>query len=104
MNITRIENPNQTLQGEERETLVEKLVDIARDGFGSEITQDDVENHVLTVDLLYLIENEGELVAFSSYDFLEVEGEQVLYLSGIVVKQDKQQRGIFEEVNRDAMG
>ena len=84
------------------DNLVKNLAEIATDGFGKERPEEDVRNHVLKVDRLYLA-FDGErdkLVAFSSYDYMDVEGQKVLYLCGTVVRKECQQLGLFELINR----
>ena len=95
--------PDKFFSGFERETLVEKLTDIARDGFGTDMSKQDVENHVLPVDQLYLVDVGGKLIGFSSYDLLRYQQKNILYLSGIVIKKEFQKCGLFRVVNSLAL-
>lgn len=101
--INLVYNPNDKFKDVKRKNLVSKLTEIARDGFGSSIAYDDVENHVLHVDALYLIYGKNDLIGFSSYDFITFKGKNILYLSGIVVKRDFQKNGLFNIVNKSAI-
>jgi hypothetical protein len=82
--------------------LVKSLADVATDGFGKLRPEADVRNHVLRVDRLYLAfdEAQGRLAAFSSYNYHNVCGKNVLYLCGTVVRKEYQQQGFFGLINR----
>lgn len=71
-----------------------ELADIARNGFGTDITDDDANNHILNVDFLHLIHAQSRIIGFASYDRFEFSKMKVLYLSGIVIRKDNQTRGI----------
>ncbi|MBU1199000.1 MAG: hypothetical protein KKF46_04665 [Nanoarchaeota archaeon] len=98
-NIRRIIKPDEFFQGKERENIIEDLTMIARNGFGSEITREDVENHVLKTGILYLMSKNNNKIGFASYDRMRLENKELLYLHGIVVKQEHQQEGLFYKVN-----
>ena len=92
--------------GELSKEVVSSLVDIARDGFGTQITDEDARNHILKVDFLQLIiSSAGNLIGFAGYDELKIRlvGGSVLYLSGIVIKQSDQNRGLGEYAIREAI-
>ena len=99
--LETIYNPYKTFSGIERKTLLDQLTDIAREGFGTQITRDDVENHVFDVHSLYLIKDRGEIVGFSAYD--RINEKNILYLQGIVLRQDYQKGGLFTRVNQQAL-
>ncbi|HII15742.1 MAG TPA: hypothetical protein HA362_05520 [Nanoarchaeota archaeon] len=101
--IKQINAPGKSFSGQERASLVCRLAEIARNGFGTAITMEDVENHVMNADNLYLIRQENEIVGFSSYDLLNVCESPILYLSGIVVERKSQKKGIFGRVNKLAL-
>lgn len=82
---------------------IDNIVEIARDGFGSEMSKEDVRTHVLDVDLLYLIFENKKLIGFSSYDFPKVAEEKIIYLNGIVVNQKNQKKGVFKQVNTQVL-
>ncbi|MFH1455736.1 MAG: hypothetical protein ABIF40_02195 [archaeon] len=99
----RIFRPDRRFKGNERKELVDKLTSVASDAFGMVRKRDDVEQHALNVDMLYLIQCKDVITGFATYDFLYSGGEKVLYLNGIVVQQCCQQKGIFSKVNKLAM-
>jgi hypothetical protein len=101
--IKLIKNPDKTTAGSERQTLVDRLAHIARTGFGTNITQEDVENHVMQVDKLYLIMEDSVIAGFSSYGIMEHNNRKILYLHGIVVMPEFQKHGIFQRLNRLAL-
>ena len=96
-------NPGKYFSGNERETLLNDLTDIARDGFGSEITKEDVENHVMNVDILSLMNNGNHIIGFSSFDNIRFNGMNILYLHGAVVKRNFQKNGIFSRFCKTVM-
>jgi hypothetical protein len=90
---------NDPRRSEEAQRLLPVLAAIARNGFGTAMTAEDVQTHVTGVDRLYLIRERENIVGFSSYD----QHDDVLYLNGIVVHRDCQKRGIFGHVNSIAL-
>ncbi len=84
--------------------IAEELAGVARDGFGTNITDDDANNHILNVDLLQLIYVQGRLVGFASYDIFEFSGMKVLYLSGVVIRKDNQTKGLSKMSLGNAIG
>ena len=96
-----IENPS----ANKHELNVGSLIGIARRGFGSEISEEDVVRHTLCVDFLHLLYLEGQLAGFASYNRRNIEGVSkqkisltkidVLYLSGIVIDNQHQKKGLY---------
>lgn len=84
------------------DNLVKSLAEVATDGFGKPRPEEDVRNHVLQVDRLYLAFDgaHDKLIAFSSYDYLDMHGCKTLYLCGTVVRKEYQNQGMFDLVNR----
>lgn len=101
--MERFDSPDSCFSGFDREVLVDKLTEIARDGFGSRMERGDVESHVMSVDALYLLNSGDEVVGFSSYDFLDSDDKRVLYLSGIVVKREFQKNGLFYKTQSEVI-
>ncbi len=95
INVQKIINPKKTVSKE----YVDRLTEITRNGFGSEITREDVEHHVLDVDELYLVKENDHLIGFASYDNLIYDKQDILYLSGMVIDPEHQGKGIFGRVN-----
>jgi hypothetical protein len=98
-----IDKPYDTIHGKERTNLVDTLLTIARNGFGTEVTRDDVENHVLKVDKLYLASLDDKVIGFSSYNMFDIDSKNILYLNGIVVLRDHQKNGLFYKINNDIL-
>ena len=101
-NIEVIHRPYENLTDKEIKELVKGLTEIARDGFGTEITEEDVENHVLKTDEVYLFKPD-DVAGFSSFNKYKVLGHGVLYLNGIVVKRKYQKNGFFYKANSRAI-
>lgn len=87
------------------ELNVGSLIGIARRGFGSEISEEDVARHTLCVDFLHLLYLEEQLAGFASYNRRNIGGVSkqkiglnkidVLYLSGIVIDNQHQKKGLY---------
>lgn len=94
--IQRINRPSERLSAEEKADLVPKLVKVTRDGFGTAVTDEDIENHVLRVDYLYLVlyNSEGP-VGFGSFDLLTFDSHRILYYSGTVFAKRHQRKGLM---------
>lgn len=94
--IRRIDRPSKRLSASERSDLVPKLVTVTRDGFGTPVTDEDIRNHVLGVDYLYLVLHpiEGP-IGFGSFDLLKIGSLRVLYCSGTVFAKRHQRRGLM---------
>jgi hypothetical protein len=89
------------------EADIVQLTEIARDGFTSPITRNDVEKHVFDADFAHFFYVGDKLVGFASYKELLLEKLhhqekvllekfKILYLNGIVLKNGHQRRGIFK--------
>ncbi len=99
MKIERIVSPNESIDSRRRASLLPSLLHVARTGFGCQVPEDDVMNHVFVKPhILYIIKDKDEIISFASFRELG-EQKQILYLDGIVVLPEYQKRGIFKEVN-----
>ena len=97
--IEKILNPKEKVS----DLSLDELIAIARNGFGTEMTREDIVNHIINIDILYLLKYKNELVGFSSYDLHEFNGNKILYLSGIVLRRDMQKNGFFKDTNKIAL-
>ncbi len=93
--------------------LLKSLARSTRNGFGTDISDESVKEHVMGSNILQLLKVEGAPVGFASYDMIEVTpgngvGRErqlsVLYLRGIVVEKEHQGRGFFKEALSQAIG
>lgn len=101
LTVDIIHNPDKKFRGSKREKILDKITEIALDGFGTNISRADHENHTLKDDICCFIKNEGDIVGYAGYKVINVlEGKKVCYLDGIVVKRDFQKRGAFHKVNK----
>lgn len=98
--IKKISHPDKTFSGKERKNVIDELTEIARDGFGSGITKQDVEEHVMPSGLMYLIKDKENVIGFSLYDFLNVHGKNILFMNGAVIKKNYQQKGIYSRIKQ----
>jgi hypothetical protein len=103
LQLERIISPGMALEQDEQETLVSQLTQVAQSAFGTHITEEDVRNHVLTADVLYLLRTADEPVGFSAYTTRMHDGACILYLSGIAVQRELQGSGFFNRVNQLAL-
>lgn len=82
--------------GELTDEVLHQLIDAAKDGFGSHMTDDDARNHILGAETLHIIRYDNELVGFGAYTTFRVLGLKVLYLGGIVLKEENQGLHLFD--------
>lgn len=99
------------------EGLIGQLTDVACSGFGSDMSYEDVKDHILGGDTLYLVyqgENPAGFASFLNYDIvipafeptgflllkrrLEDINYSVLFLDGIVVGKEHQGKGIGSHI------
>ena len=99
INFEKIINPLKNITDNK---TIDELLEITRDGFGTNMTREDVKNHVLNTEVLYLIKDK-ELIGFSSYDYPILAGEKSIYLNGIVVKRNSQKKGVFLDLNKQVI-
>lgn len=101
LSIEAIKEPKRSLSQKEKQDMGETLLQISRSGFGTNMTRDDVINHVFEKpNLLYLIRDGNKMIGFSSFrEFYFGPGKETLYLDGTVVTPDCQGRGIFRRVS-----
>jgi hypothetical protein len=105
MEIKKLIRPNETLSDSNKEIFLRDTLQLARAGFGPGVTEEDVKNHVLmTPTIVYLIEEEGKSIGFSSYREFEFGSENILYLDGIVVQPSQQGKGLFKKINDIQLG
>ncbi|MBT5021525.1 hypothetical protein HOK51_09745 [Candidatus Woesearchaeota archaeon] len=97
--IDLIRNPSSFFSDSEKVNLTNCLLAVARDGFGSLIPKSEVENNLFHADAVYLIEHQNEFKGFCSYKFLDFENQKLLFLKGVVIKQELQDLGLFYEIN-----
>lgn len=95
--IEKIVRPGE-LDEARKQVLAGQLVPVTRDGFGTEVTVDDITRHVLGVDVLYLALERDRLVGFGSFEHLHLAGEDVLYLCGTVFAREHQCHGLMSSI------
>jgi len=100
--IEIINNPKK-ISGKRKEKLTDKLLVIARDGFGTEMIREDVAEHAFGGDALYLMSIECQLAGFASYNFLKYGQANILHLNGIAVRRNLQKNGTFRQLNKLAL-
>jgi hypothetical protein len=81
--------------------LVADITGLARNGFGSGMTQEDVFNHLVTPQNVLLgYDCEGRLGVMYAYSVLRPIKKQHLYVDGVVVRKDLQGRGLFPALTK----
>jgi len=94
---------------------IRELTEAARSGFGSAMTYDDVRNHISSGSVLHVFKNSNEnLVGFASYNLYraidhslvdapsignnrQADGKIILFVNGMVVKEEYQGHGLLSE-------
>lgn len=93
--IDTIESPKTQFTENERSSLVDVLVPVARDGFGTPITREDVDLHAFSGDFMHLLKRDGRIVGFSTYRRFATEFGPVLHFNGTVIERDSQRCGLY---------
>lgn len=96
--IRVIQKPQESLSEPKQQELVEKLIPVARSGFGTLVGANDIKNHVLRVNVVYVATYSKEPVGFGSFDHLFLAGKKVLYLNGVVFAAEHQRKGLMGKV------
>lgn len=94
--INFVERPS-LLSAEVKADLVERCYPLVCSGFVQEPCDEvleDTQNHVLNCQHLWLYEEYGRLLAFTTWDEYEVDGAKVLYLGGVMVAPEAQGKGV----------
>ncbi len=73
---------------------LKKLTEVAVHAFGSNMTMDEVAEHVLPVDALYIAEFEGVVCGFGSLNIFEDHS----YLAGTVIDPREQKKGVYSRL------
>ena len=102
--IRTIRRPSTNLIDAEQEDLLRNLVGPTRAGFGTPVETDDIRDHVLNVDTIYVVgvptgePTNLEPVGFGSFSHLDLAGAQVLYWCGVVFAEEHQGKGLMGQV------
>ena len=79
LNISKLEHPDE-LHANEKKRLAQNLTHIASEAFGRPVDPDDVVNHVIKCDELYLTSDEERTVGFYSVLRLTHAHKKIFYL------------------------
>ena len=89
----------------EKEDLVGELTKIARNAFGTKVTEEDVRNHIIPVSTMILAEliETGKTVGFATTSHYCFEDFSAIYLVGTCVLREYQGNGIFSDLLESAV-
>jgi hypothetical protein len=96
-NIERLVSEDLKRFGDET-GLIENLAAVANSGFGRNIEYNDVRDHLLGGDILYLFRKNDAPVGFVSFLSYTINETSMLFLDGIVISKDHQKQGIATHV------
>lgn len=100
LDIQQVFDPKVAFGEEEAEKLTKEALEVARDGFGSKMTYEDVFNHLIKdPDFTYIVKINNRLAGFASFCERKFPEGRALYLDGIVVRKNHQKDGIFRIIN-----
>lgn len=100
LNFTAIDRPNETLTSRERESLLDIVTPIAQNGFGTQISREDVSRRVLDVGKFYLLHMDNQPIGFSTYSTFP--NKDLLYAHGTVLIKEKQHQGLYPLIKQHA--
>lgn len=75
---------------------IRRIIDLTRSGFGTAMDEEDIRQHILPVDFLYVASWKGDLVGFASSQMKDGK----FYFSGVVVDKTHQNAGIATDFAR----
>jgi hypothetical protein len=93
--IDTIEQPKTTYTQRERETLLDRLTEIACDGFGTTIAREDVALRAFEADFLHVLRIDEHIVGFSAYKRFALPEGTVLHCNGTVLERAVHRRGLY---------
>lgn len=98
MYIEKIENPRNYFL--ENDNILNKTIEAVRNGFGTPMTKEDVFNHLVEPDDLYLIREMEDILGMTSYS--TIGDGKVLFVEGVSIDPICQGKGIFGKVTKQA--
>lgn len=97
--INRISEPRNFFAREENRNKLEQAVNAVRNAFGRpEMDYDDIYQHLVSSEILYLLENGEKVLGMAAYETALLSGIPSLIVEGIAIEPEIQARGIFREV------
>jgi GNAT superfamily N-acetyltransferase len=75
---------------------IQSIIDVTRRGFGTSMGADDIRNHILPVQFLYVASWHGNVVGFASSEVREGK----FYLAGVAVDRERQEFGLATDLTR----
>ena len=90
--IMIVDNPEKFFGSSNNISILSDLCESTRDGFGTDVTNEDVFNHVTKCDLLAIAFQRGEAVGFSSVKLIAE--EDLVFFYGTAIRKKYQGNGI----------
>ncbi len=84
----------------EQTALVEELNSISVDAFNKATPLEETWERTIGVDVIYLIEDSGRIVGYTTNDFMNLAGFEVNYFSSALFRREVQNRGLYRHINR----
>ena len=92
-----------SLEKKVRNQIVDSLTPVAIDAFGTDMTREDVENHVIPVSTLLVSRNSEEVKGFSAYKTFNFEDYAIVYGVGASVLRSEQGKGLYRRFNEEGI-
>lgn len=73
-------------------------VKVVRNAFGSEMKEDDIYNHLVEPEQVYLVRKERSIVGMCSYTSIKLDSESILFIDGIAINPCTQGKGLFKKI------
>lgn len=80
-----------------------EVVKVVRAAFGTEMTEEDIYEHLTMPKKVYLLRNQGKIFAMGAFTPKDIENEKVLYVDGIAIHPQLQGKQVFEQIASKAL-
>ena len=80
-----------------------EVVKVVREAFGTEMTEQDIYEHLTIPQKVFLLRNGRGIFAMGSYTSKDIQGKSILYIEGVAIHPLMQGRRVFEEMTSQVL-
>lgn len=99
--ILKIRNPKEFFI--KKNNIFENVIDMVRNSFGSDMTEEDIYNHLTSPKDIYLVFNGKKILAMGAYTPRIILGESLLHIEGVAIHSSAQGKGLFKQMTSKAL-
>jgi len=83
--------------GEKRTREFTEIAEVVRQAFGSPMTDEDIYNHLVHPEIVYILRQQKKLIAMGSFTPMSVLDQSILYIEGVAIHPLVQAGELFQE-------